>query len=59
MIWRKNLQDSVAGSGQSVSLLGGGGGGGVHSNLGCSDTFLKIVLLLENYKAERGKSIHF
>ena len=34
-------------------------GGGVHSNLGCCDTFLKIVSLLENYRSEWGKSIHF
>ena len=34
-------------------------GGGVHSNLGCRDTFLKIVSLLENYRSEWGKSIHF
>ena len=30
----------------------GGGGGGVHSNLGCRDTILKIVSLLENYRSE-------
>ena len=35
------------------------GGGGGHSNLGCRDTFLKIVSLLENYTSEWGKSIHF
>ena len=41
-------------------LRGGGGGGGrFHSNLGCCDTFLKIVSLLENYRSEWGKSIHF
>ena len=35
------------------------GGGGVHSNLGCRDMFLKIVSLLQNYRSEWGKSIHF
>ena len=34
-------------------------GGGVPSNLGCRDTFLKIVSLLKNYRSEWGKSIHF
>ena len=37
-----------------ISLKGGG-----HSNLRCHDTFLKIVSLLENYRSEWGKSIHF
>ena len=32
---------------------------GVHSNLGCRDTVLKIVSLLKNYRSEWGKSIHF
>ena len=40
------------------SVMGGGGGGGAHSNLGCRDTFLKIVSLLENYRSEWGKRIH-
>ena len=33
----------------------GGGGGGCHSNLGCCDTFLKIVSLLKNYRSEEVK----
>ena len=36
-----------------------GGGGGIHSNLRCRDTFLKIVSLLKNCRSEGGKSIHF
>ena len=35
------------------------GGGGYHSNLGCRNTFLKIVSLFKNYRPEEGKSIHF
>ena len=32
---------------------------GGHSNLGCLETFLKIVSLLKNSKSEGSKSIHF
>ena len=35
------------------------GGGVIHSNVGYRDTFLKTVSLLENYRSEWGKSIHF
>ena len=30
-------------------------GGGYHSNLGCRNTFLKIVSLFKNYRPEEGK----
>ena len=32
---------------------------GVHSNLGCRDTFFTVVSLLENHRSEWGKIIHF